>query len=89
MMETPLAVTMTPGLRDAPGSIKRYTPFSLKPGANNCWSVALDDGQHAPQSFADKHAALTYAKDWAAAHRPSKLQIVGTSGHVEQEWTFA
>lgn len=88
-METPSAVTIAPGLREAAGSTKRYTPFSLKPGANGCWLVTLEDGEHASQSFADKHVALTSAKGWAAANRPSKLQIVGTTGHVEQEWTFA
>jgi len=88
-METSLAVTTSTGVRESAGSTKRYTPFSLKPGANGAWSVVLDDGQHAPQSFTCKHAALTYAKDWAAQHRPSRLHIVGTSGQVEQQWTFA
>ena len=87
--DTLLGVPISPRLRDAAGSAKQYTPFSVKPGANGTWSVTLDDGQHAPQAFEDKHLALTFAKGWAAGHRPSKLQIMGVTGHVEQEWTFA
>ncbi len=79
---------IAPRPRDAV-SAKRYTPFSVKPGASGTWAVTLEDGQHAAQSFQDKHVALTFAKGWAAANRPSKLQITGVSGHVEQEWTFA
>jgi hypothetical protein len=86
--DTVLGVPLAPRQRDAASS-KKYTPFSVKPAANATWAVTLDDGQHAPQPFQDKHLALTFAKGWAAAHRPSKLQIMGVSGHVEQEWTFA
>jgi hypothetical protein len=85
--DTLLGVPLAPRKRE--GSPKQYTPFSVKPGASGTWAVTLEDGQHAPQSFQDKHLALTFAKGWAAAHRPSKLQITGVSGHVEQEWTFA
>ena len=86
--DTLLGVPISARLRDVAGT-KQYTPFSVKPAASGTWAVTLDDGQHAPQSFQDKHLALTFAKGWAAAHRPSKLQIMGVSGHVEQEWTFA
>jgi hypothetical protein len=85
--DTLLGVPVAPRERTVNG--KRYTPFSVRPGASGSWTVTLDDGQHAPQSFQDKHLALTFAKGWAASHRPSKLQITGVSGHVEQEWTFA
>lgn len=88
-MDTLIGVPISPRLRDDTERAKRYTPFSVKPGASGTWAVALDDGQHAAQSFQDKHLALTFAKGWAAAHRPSKLQVMGLSGHVEQEWTFA
>jgi hypothetical protein len=88
-MDTLIGVPLSPRLREEAETAKKYTPFSIKPGANGTWLVALDDGQHAPQSFQDRHLALTFAKGWAAAHRPSKLQVMGLSGHVEQEWTFA
>ncbi|HKC45266.1 MAG TPA: hypothetical protein VKC64_15665 [Burkholderiales bacterium] len=77
------------GVKDPPPGTKQYTRLSIRPGPNGSWLVALDDGRHEPQVFMDKHLALTYAKAWAAANRPSKLQVMGQTAHVEQEWTFA
>ena len=77
------------GVKDSAQNTKQYTRLSIRPGPNGSWLVALDDGRHEPQVFMDKHLALTYAKAWAAANRPSKLQVMGQTAHVEQEWTFA
>ena len=77
------------GVKDNAPSTKQYTRLSIRPGPNGSWLVALDDGRHEPQVFMDKHLALSYAKAWAAANRPSKLQVMGQTAHVEQEWTFA
>ena len=76
-------------VNDTAPSAKQYTRLSIRPGPNASWLVALNDGRHEPHVFMDKHLALTYAKAWAAANRPSKLQVMGQTAHVEQEWTFA
>src|SRR5215470_11269709 len=72
------------GVKDNAPSTKQYTRLSIRPGPNGSWLVALDDGRHEPQVFMDKHLALSYAKAWAAANRPTSNR----SGRSPSELTL-
>ena len=49
--------------------------------------VALAGSGHS-HFFADRSLALTYAKAWASANRPSKVCVNGAGEGLEHEWIF-
>jgi hypothetical protein len=70
-----------------PTASKQYTVVFVQPGKDYGWMVALAGSGHS-HFFADRSLALTYAKAWAAANRPSKVCVNGGGEGLEHEWIF-
>jgi len=51
------------------------------------WRVLLPGGGKS-RLFLDRTLALSYAKDWASANRPSTMHVSGAGGNFTHEWSF-
>jgi hypothetical protein len=74
-------------LFENPVAAGQYTIVNLQPGREYGWEVVLEGSAHS-HFFADRSLALTYAKAWAAANRPSKVRVTSGGEGLEHEWTF-
>jgi hypothetical protein len=61
--------------------------FVVYPGPMWGWAVACKGGTQS-KIFSDKAVAINYAKSWAEANRPSRVQVETPEGRVESEWGF-
>jgi hypothetical protein len=61
--------------------------FVVYPGPLWGWAVACKGGTGS-KIFSDKGVAINYAKSWAEAHRPSRVQVETPEGRVEAEFDF-
>ena len=55
--------------------------------AKHWWEVAMT-GVEKPHRFVDRRLAVSYAKMWAAANRPSTVRVMTPDGQLEREWNF-
>lgn len=51
------------------------------------WRVLLP-GAVKSEVFLDRAPALSYAKAWAAANRPSTMHVSGAGGNFTHGWSF-
>jgi hypothetical protein len=51
------------------------------------WRVLLP-GAAKSRFFLDRAPALSYAKAWAAANRPSAMHVSGAGGNFTHGWSF-
>ena len=58
----------------------------VQAGPESGWRVVLP-GKVIPREFLNRTPALSYAKAWASANRPSKLRVSGV-GDFSHEWSF-
>ncbi|MGB8435884.1 MAG: hypothetical protein WCE38_16640 [Burkholderiales bacterium] len=71
----------------ATGATARKLPLVLvQSDPEHGWRVLLP-GVGKPQEFLNRAPALTYAKAWASAHRPSMMRVSGI-GTFSHEWSF-
>ena len=61
-------------------------PFSAAREASS-WRVLLP-GAAKSRLFLDRTLALSYAKDWASANRPSTMRVSGAGGNFTHGWSF-
>jgi hypothetical protein len=61
--------------------------FVVYPGPLWGWAVACR-GATQSHTFTDKHLAISYAKSWAEANRPSIVRVESHEGDVEAEWAY-
>ncbi|MCX7891061.1 MAG: DUF2188 domain-containing protein [Burkholderiales bacterium] len=61
--------------------------FVVYPGPIWGWAVACKGGTQS-HVFTDKSVAINYAKSWAEANRPSRVQVETREGAVEDQWEF-
>jgi hypothetical protein len=55
--------------------------------AEDRWRVRLP-GAGKSRQFVDRTGALSYAKAWASANRPSTMHVSGIGGNFTQAWSF-
>jgi hypothetical protein len=58
----------------------------VQAGAESGWRVTVP-GAVRPQQFLDRTPAISYAKAWASANRPSMMRVSGV-GDFSHEWSF-
>lgn len=61
--------------------------FVVYPARGTGWAV-LREGDADPLHFADREAAVGYARCLAVANRPSALRVETTYGHLETGFLF-
>jgi hypothetical protein len=62
--------------------------FVVYPGPQWGWAVACR-GATQSHTFTDKHVAISYAKSWAEANRPSVVRVESPDGGLEAEWEYS
>jgi hypothetical protein len=61
--------------------------FVVYPGPVYGWAVRCR-GSTQSHFFSDKTVAVSYAKSWAEANRPSRVRLQTAEGQVVSEWVF-
>ena len=59
----------------------------VQASAEDGWRVLLP-GAAKSRLFLDRTLALSYAKDWASANRPSAMRVSGAGGNFTHWWSF-
>ena len=65
---------------------RKLTLVLVQAGPESGWRVLLP-GKVSPREFLNRTPALSYAKAWASANRPSMLRVSGV-GDFSHEWSF-
>lgn len=59
----------------------------VEPGPETGWGVLLP-GAAKTEFFLDRAQALSYAKAWASANRPTTMRVSGAGGNFTHGWSF-
>jgi len=59
----------------------------VQAGAEHGWRVLLP-GALESRYFLDRTLALSFAKAWASANRPSTMHVSAAGGNFSHEWSF-
>ena len=59
----------------------------VQAGAEHGWHVLLP-GAVKSRYFDDRAPALSYAKAWASANRPTTMRVSGAGGNFTHGWSF-
>jgi hypothetical protein len=72
---------------DAARNGSQNTLVLVHPGAEHGWHVLLP-GAAESRYFIDRAPALSYAKAWASANRPTTMRVSGAGGNFTHGWSF-
>jgi hypothetical protein len=61
--------------------------FVVYPGPVYGWAVTCQ-GSTQSHFFSEKAVAVSYAKSWAEANRPSRVRVETATGAIESEWVY-
>lgn len=72
---------------EIPTSVPKLSHVLVQPGPATGWGVLLP-GAAKSEFFLDRAQALSFAKAWASANRPTTMHVSGVGGNFTHGWSF-